>query len=138
MKGNALTHHILLELGNSGTTLYRQNVGFAWVGHGQPVQARRTMQITLQAGDVVLRKANMIRMGLCEGSSDIVGHETVTITPEMVGQKIAVFAALEVKGEGDRERPKQREFVDHVNAAGGRAGFARSVEDARKILDGTT
>lgn len=139
MNGKALTNNILLALGNGGTTLYSQETGFAWVdgtGRKDVQRAARTQQVTLQKGDVVLRKAHMIRMGLCEGSADVIGHETITITPEMVGQKIAVFTAVEVKGDNDRPRPKQVDFVNHVKAAGGRAGFAYSVDDARKIING--
>jgi hypothetical protein len=75
----------------------------------------------------------LVRYGLCQGSSDLIGLRTVTITPDMVGQQLAQFVAIEVK---DRSRPtaEQQAFIAMVLQAGGLAGIARSVEEARAIL----
>ena len=82
-----------------------------------------------------LRDANgqLVRYGLCPGSSDLIGFRTIVITPEMVGRRIAVFAAVEVK---DRAKPtdQQAAFINLVQQAGGLAGVARSVPDALSIL----
>lgn len=85
-----------------------------------------------------LRDANgqLIRFGLCEGSADLIGYTTVEITPEMVGQRVAVFAAVEVKSRTGRPTPQQTAFLAHIEAAGGRAGIARSIADAQLILRG--
>jgi len=37
---------------------------------------------------------NKVRYGLVVGSSDLIGWQTVTITPDMVGKQVAVFVAL--------------------------------------------
>jgi dihydroxyacid dehydratase/phosphogluconate dehydratase len=58
----------------------------------------------------------------------------VTITPEMVGQQVAVFASIEVKTPTGRIRPEQQAWLETVQAAGGIAGVARSVEDAKALL----
>lgn len=63
-----------------------------------------------------------IKFGLCKGSSDIIG-----ITPS--GQ----FLAVEVKTATGSIRPEQLTFIAAVQKAGGRAGVARSVDDALKI-----
>lgn len=68
------------------------------------------------------------------GGSDLIGYRKVTVTPEMVGQDVAVFAAVEVKTARGRVRPEQQRFVDHIRSAGGIAGIARSVDEARGIL----
>ena len=75
----------------------------------------------------------LVRYGLCPGSSDLIGYRTVVITPEMVGQRVAIFAAVEVK---DRARPTEQQtaFINLVQGAGGLAGIARSVPDALSIL----
>lgn len=68
------------------------------------------------------------------GGSDLIGYRKVTVTPEMVGQEIAQFAAVEVKTARGRVRPEQQRFIEHVRGAGGVAGIARSVEDAEELL----
>jgi len=64
-------------------------------------------------------------------SSDLVGIRPVVITPDMVGQTIGQFVAIECKREGwkysgsDRERA-QLTFLRLVQAKGGCALFAES------------
>ena len=67
------------------------------------------------------------------GTSDLIGWRSVTITPDMVGQQVAVFAAIEVKDQAT-PTPEQEAFIDAVTRAGGLAGVAHSVEEARAIL----
>ena len=71
--------------------------------------------------------------GLARGSADLIGWRTVTITPDMVGQQVAVFTSIEVKTPTGRIRPEQQQWLDAVQAAGGIAGVARSVKDALRI-----
>ena len=68
------------------------------------------------------------------GGSDLIGYRRVTATPELVGQDVAVFAAVEVKTPRGRIKPEQQQFVDHIRGAGGIAGIARSVDEAKNIL----
>ena len=68
------------------------------------------------------------------GGSDLIGYRRITVTPEMVGQEIAQFAAVEVKTPRGRVRPEQQQFIDHILNAGGIAGIARSVDEAKDIL----
>lgn len=63
------------------------------------------------------------------GSSDLIGWRSVTITPEMVGSKIAVFLAIEVKTETGKVSPEQQRFIDNLKAAGGIGFIARSKKD---------
>ena len=83
-----------------------------------------------------LRDANgrPVQFGLARGSADLIGWSSVTITPDMVGQTVAVFTSIEVKSAAGRLRPEQQQWLDAVSAAGGIAGVARSVEDARVLL----
>jgi hypothetical protein len=80
------------------------------------------------------RTKRPVQFGLCKGSADLIGWKQVTITPDMVGQKVAVFASIEVKTPTGRLTPEQQIWLDAVQAAGGVAGIARSVEDAQRIL----
>jgi hypothetical protein len=52
----------------------------------------------------------------------------------MVGQQVAVFASIEVKTPTGRIRHEQQQWLETVQAAGGIAGVARSVEDAQRIV----
>jgi len=79
-------------------------------------------------------RGQLVTFGLCPGSADLIGYRSVTITPDMVGATVAVFAAVEVKTPTGRPTPEQTAFLAHVTAAGGLAGIARSVEDAERIL----
>lgn len=67
------------------------------------------------------------------GPSDLIGWRSITITPDMVGRQIAVFAAIEVK-DGAKATPEQERFIAEVQAAGGMAGVAHSEAEARAIL----
>ena len=106
----SIQQHIRLTCSTGATRLFRNNTGTLRDQHGRPVS-----------------------FGLCKGSADLIGWRTVTITPEMVGQQVAVFTSIEVKTPTGRVKPEQQQWLDAVQAAGGIAGVARSVEDALRI-----
>ena len=76
----------------------------------------------------------LVKFGLCKGSSDLIGFKTVTITPDMVGKEVAVFSAIEVKDKG-KATDEQKKFLNIIQNAGGFAGIARDIKEAKKILD---
>ncbi len=76
-----------------------------------------------------------VRFGLCPGSSDLIGLKSVTITPDMVGQRVALFCAVEVKTPRGRVTDEQQRFLDFVQRSGGLAGVARSTDDLKTILE---
>ena len=86
--------------------IFRNNTGMAYRG-GKIETARR--------GVLCLKNARPIHFGLCVGSSDLIGFKTVTITPEMVGQKLAVFLAVEVKTAGYKTTPEILKFAEENN-----------------------
>ena len=110
MTEQQIQQHIRLALSRGPVRLYRNNTGTLRDQHGRPVQ-----------------------FGLCKGSADLIGWRTRTITPDMVGQQVAVFTSIEVKSATGRLRPEQRQWLEAVQAAGGIAGVARSVEDAARL-----
>ena len=105
-----IQQHIRLACSTGDTRLFRNNTGTLRDQHGRPVS-----------------------FGLCKGSADLIGWRTVTITPDMVGQQVAVFTSIEVKTATGRVKPEQQQWLDAVQAAGGIAGVARSVEDAQAL-----
>jgi hypothetical protein len=80
------------------------------------------------------RTGRLVTFGLARGSADLIGWRTVTITPDMVGQQLAVFTSIEVKTSTGRLAPMQANWLDAVQGAGGIAGVARSVADATNIV----
>jgi ribosomal protein S19 len=76
-----------------------------------------------------------LSFGLCVGSSDLIGFQSVTVTPEMVGQKIAIFTAIEVKTQKGKS-PAQTKFVEMVRKFGGIGAIVRSVDDALNVCNG--
>ena len=106
----SIQQHIRLACSTGSTRLFRNNTGTLRDQHGRPVS-----------------------FGLCKGSADLIGWRTVTITPEMLGQQVAVFTSIEVKTPTGKVKPEQQQWLDAVQAAGGIAGVARSVEDALRI-----
>lgn len=102
-----------------------------------------------QVGAAEDKTGRVIRYGLCNDSrnlnqqfksSDLVGIRPVLVTPEMVGQVIGIFVAIEVKEsdwkfrESDDRAVAQKRFIDLVQASGAWSGFATSVDEARGIL----
>ena len=105
-----IQQHIRLACSKGDCRLFRNNTGTLRDANGRPVQ-----------------------FGLCKGSADLIGWTTRTITPEMVGQKIAVFTSIEVKSTSGRVKPEQQQWLDAVLKAGGIAAVARSVADCKRL-----
>lgn len=114
--------------------LFRNNCGMAWMG--QPFYPPQEMTVVVNPGDVVIRRARPVRFGLTPGSSDLIGWESVKITPKMVGRSFARFLAVEVKTENGHRTDLQKNFIEIVQAQGGRAFFVSSVEEAKELLKG--
>ena len=83
------------------------------------------------------RTGRPVQFGLARGSADLIGWRTVVVTPDMVGQQLAVFTSIEVKTATGRLTPAQRNWLEAVRLAGGAAGVARSVADACQIVSST-
>jgi hypothetical protein len=82
------------------------------------------------------RTGRLVTFGLAKGSADLIGWRTITIGPEHIGQRLAVFTSIEVKTPKGRIRPEQQAWLGVVQDAGGFAGIARSVPDALQIVTG--
>jgi hypothetical protein len=103
---------IMLGLSTPGVRLFRNNCGALKDAEGR-----------------------LIRYGVANpGGSDLIGWRSITVTPDMIGQKLAVFLAIEVKGEKCKATDHQRNFIARVRADGGLAGVARTVDDALGII----
>lgn len=114
-----ILNRVMLALSNGPMRLFRNHVGGGYVSR------------------VPVDGAVWHTFGLMEGSGDIIGWKSVTITPEMVGRRVAVFVSIEVKTETGRMRANQERWLAMVRKDGGIAGVARSVEEAWEIVNGT-
>ena len=123
MSEHRIQNEIRLSISGKAT-LFRNNCGTAWTGD----------VTTLKDGSVLIRNPRILHAGLCAGSSDLIGWRSLTITPEMVGQTVAVFAALEVKSKTGRATAGQKNFCQRVTEAGGFAGIVKSPDEAKKTL----
>lgn len=106
--------------------IFRANVGQAWTGDAKKLPGNR----------VLIDNARPFSTGLPPGFSDLFGMVSVIITPEMVGQRVAIFTALECKTTKGKASEKQAAFIKAVNDNGGRAGVVRSEEDAVRVVEG--
>jgi hypothetical protein len=68
------------------------------------------------------KNGRIIKFGLCNGSSDIIG-----INPD------GKFLAVECKNANGRATPEHKRFLAAVIAGGGRAGIARNGQQAIDI-----
>jgi ribosomal protein S19 len=88
--------------------LFRNNTGTGYQGK----------QATI-GGQKAILNPRLVNFGLCVGSSDLIGWTTVEITPEMIGQKVAIFTAVEVKKKGNKPTAVQLAFLKTVEEQGG-------------------
>lgn len=123
MREHVVQNEIRIALGRDAV-LFRNNVGTAWTGDVN----------RLSTGDILIKNPRPFHAGLCKGSSDLIGWRSVTITPEMVGQQIAVFCAVEVKDGKGRPTKEQVHFINTLVKAGGLGCVAWNIEDAKKGL----
>ncbi|MBF0140073.1 MAG: hypothetical protein HQL74_07320 [Magnetococcales bacterium] len=108
-----------------GITLWNNPCGNGWqgkvVGHETPDR-------------VTLHFPRRIAFGLTPGASDLIGFKSVLVTPGMVGQRIAIFTAIETKFGQEATTTDQDTFLEHCQMFGAITGVARSVAAASKIM----
>jgi hypothetical protein len=108
----AIQQQIRLALSQAGSVMHRNNCG----AYKDPKTGR------------------FIQYGVGNpGGSDLIGWTPMVITPDMVGRKVAVFTACEVKTANGRPTEHQVNFIAQVLKAGGMAGIARSPGEAVAI-----
>ena len=111
MSETDITRAIMLGTSHGEQRLWRNNVGVLQDSRG-----------------------NHVRYGLAVGSPDLIGLQCVTIGPEHVGRRLAVFVGIEVKDERGKLSESQSLFLDMLRSLHAYHGVARSVDDARRIL----
>lgn len=120
---SALLARIRLKFSRGAVRLFRNNCAMAYVG---TVVSRTSTR-------VILENWRPLHAGLHVGSGDLIGWKTVTITPDMIGARVAVFVSVETKA-ATNPSPDQRAWLAAVLAAGGIAGVVRSEEECVLLL----
>ena len=126
MKENPVQTRIRLDAAQNNSELWRNNVGACVDNSGRQIRYGLSND-SKELNDVIK-------------SSDLIGITSIVITPEMVGMTVGVFTAIETKKSdwvfrlSDARAVAQAKFHDLVRRAGGLAGFARSVEEYRRIV----
>lgn len=98
---------IRAALGQRGAALWRNNVGFD--------------------------RERRVHYGLGLGSPDLVGIQTVTVTPEHLGQRLGVFLGVEVKTPKGRVSDDQKRWHAVAAERGALVVVARSVDEALSL-----
>ena len=117
---------VRLEAPRLDLRLWRNNVGVLDDEHGRPV--RYGLANDSKALNQVLK------------SSDLIGWRSVTVTPDMVGARIAQVVTVECKSEGWTGPPRtpreqaQAAWIKLVVDAGGVGGFVASVADLQALV----
>ena len=89
------------------------------------------------------RTGGYVKYGLGNGTSDIIGLTSIEITPEMVGKRVAIFTAMEVKKDEasklrddvNKKKKQQGKFIELVKKMGGIAGFVWTVQMSRDLTN---
>jgi len=144
MTEKKLQNEILKIIGsNPNFRLFRNNVGNGYMGNNakfiRHYSNRAQKDVLGEHGgettlSVQLDNPRRVRFGLCPGSADLIGLQSIEITPDMVGQKIARFVSIEVKSEKGRLKDDQVAWQKMVEDMGGVAITAKSVEDIKEPL----
>ncbi len=113
MTEHELQNRIRVALSQYGL-VFRTNAGSFWQGK---------QSWSREFGGYVLTALSRVE-GLPEGFSDLL----------FIDAQGCAF--IEVKTKNGRLRDKQKNFLDQMQSMGHRAGVARSIEDAIKIIQG--
>lgn len=122
--------NVRLRAAQWGARLYTNNTGVAYDPSGRPV--------FFGLGNEGKKDSDSIR------TPDDVGFTVITVTPEMVGKKVAVFTAIDAKKLGFVVKPNyaagtreygQQKFFDIVKMHNGIAGFASCSADVDAIYN---
>ena len=119
-----LENKLRLEMSRNGHRLVRANAGQAWAGAGLKHE-----------GKTITLKNPRIFHGLPKGCPDLCGFSTIEVTPEMVGKKLPVFTALELKTETVAVTKDQKRVMAGIKRAGGITGVARNCKQGMEIIN---
>jgi len=130
-----IVNSIMKDVSPHGARLFRNVRGYFYTIDSVKSLIKATLSLNTMSIKIAIGNLRSVMAGLlAPGASDLVGFMPIIITAEMVGQKIAIFASLEVKTDTGKPTAEQLHFCKIVRESGGFSGVVRSPEEARKIL----
>lgn len=109
-----------------GTRLFKNVNGNFWQG----------TFLDIKDGIVRLLNPRRVQAGVGGvGGSDRIGFHQVVITEKMVGKKIAVFCAIELKTSVGKATPEQENFIKFLLDMNAIAGVGREKKDIENLFD---
>lgn len=127
MRDKKLLTDIQSHYSKNGDRIFLQSKGLGW--YGKFLKPPMNTSAIITPHDVLIRDARPIRAGMCVGVTDLVGWTTITVEPEHIGKKLAVFTAIECKEDNLPADPDRKKFIESVKIAGGFAKVIKSVSD---------
>jgi hypothetical protein len=95
--------------------LFRINAGMGWVG--KEIWISKDCVSRLKKGDLVIKNPSALHAAP-EGWPDLAGWTEIEITEDMIGKKIAVFTAEEIKATGKLSK-MQKKYKEIILRMGG-------------------
>lgn len=131
----SIVNEIMKDTSRHGVRLFKNVRGVFYTIEGVKALISAAMSLNPARIKQAVQQLRITTAGLlAAGASDLIGFTPMVITADMVGKKIAVFTACEVKTPDGRVAKEQQDFANFVLQSGGFAGIARSTCDARKIM----
>jgi len=122
---SVLLQEIIGHYSQGMTRLFRQQSALAWAGK---VINRTETTITLLY-------PHAMKIGI-PGMADLGGLTSVEVTESMIGSLVGLALGIECKAGRGRPTEEQAAYLAMIRRLGGRAGVARSVEEAGAIIRG--
>lgn len=102
--------------------LWRVNAGQGWAG-----------RVVKKTGGFLTLANFRPFFGMPAGCPDNIGFDSIIITPDMVGRRVAVFVGTEIKAtRGDRLKKKQRDFRSMLVKMG---GIHREIREDGSVIE---
>jgi len=125
MSESDLYSEIIGAHSHGSTRIFRQQSALAWAG--------KVLHRTAET--ITLLHPHAMKLGV-PGLADLGGLTSMEVTESMIGSWVGVYLGIEAKVGRARPTTEQADFIAMVRRLGGRAGVARSAEDAGRIING--